>query len=759
MNLMPNWPKSQPPKFLITHRLLLIGGSTAHIIFLKKWAKSRLAGVEVVLIDDSPVVPYSGSASGFIAQDITADWLDIDLVRLCRAAQARFIKAKLEKVAALTNTVELSTGLSLKYDFLALSLGLAAKKYKTQNSAIVYDLYPAKLFLSNLTALIAKLSTQNLRKISLIGYNQTTFELALCLDKRLKALDLPANKASFELKIITDRYKLFGQRPTRFRNYTKNMLQDRGIALLEDYAIDYIDKKFIATANNGKIASDINIICESEPEKCPGLTSGNSDILVDRQLRTKFATNIFATGSVTSQAGIKEPNSGVKSLNQGKILHYNLKASLTNRGLKKYRNRLTPLSIINTADNRGLLLKRGYFFHQKWCRGLKQLLDRRYIKRVARFKPMIMQNELKLAAPLKSTIAPELLADFKLPFCGGCGAKLAAKELQLAFRSLTTANESEIIWGIDHHEDISAVKFGAENLFQTCDFLKNFHQDPYIFAKITSLHALNDLFAKGISGGFAQLIVVLPYELRNYHQEYLTHLLAGVLSSLDEHGVKLVGGHSAEGAEFSIGLNLSARGEMKDLWSKAGAQEGDFLLLNKPLGSGILLKGAMLNLVSSQDYNQLEAVQLQSNQKAVAILKNYAVNAVTDLSGFGLVNHLEDMLAKSQKTGLLSTSALPVLSAVKPLLKQAVHSSLYRRNKNKRVLLSKAEDYLDPLLHDPQTSGGLLISLKAKDAAPCLLALKKAGYTQAAIIGKVLACSATEPANAPGKIKIGNIAI
>jgi selenide,water dikinase len=202
----------------------------------------------------------------------------------------------------------------------------------------------------------------------------------------------------------------------------------------------------------------------------------------------------------------------------------------------------------------------------------------------------------------------------------------------------------------------------------------------------------------------------------------------------------LVGGHTGEGAELAFGLTVNGTATPDQLWRKSGMQIGDQLVLTKPLGTGTLFAADMRAKARGDWIDGALAAMLTSNRSAADALRRHGATACTDVTGFGLVGHLLEMLRASSVHAELSLGDLPVLDGALDLLGRGIASSLAPQN----LALSPAVDIgrvhtADPrlaLLYDPQTAGGLLASIPAVSAEACVAELRATG-AQAACIGKI----------------------
>jgi len=287
---------------------------------------------------------------------------------------------------------------------------------------------------------------------------------------------------------------------------------------------------------------------------------------------------------------------------------------------------------------------------------------------------------------------------------------------------------------------------GAPPLLQTVDFFRAMVDDPYLFGRIAAIHALGDIYAMGGTPESALAIATLPPARPPIVEHDLFHMLKGGLDVLEPAGAVLVGGHSAEGAELALGFAVTGRPRPGKLLRKAGLRAGDRLILTKPLGTGVILAAAARGLVASRLVEAAVATMLQSAASAAACLLEYRATACTDVTGFGLLGHLVEMLRASGVEAVLDPEVIPALDGALALLRNGVTSSLHADNTAALTALDAAAQLhqIAPLLIDPQTAGGLLAGVPADRAAACLGELRTLGY-RAALIGCVPSLSGSEP--------------
>ena len=229
----------------------------------------------------------------------------------------------------------------------------------------------------------------------------------------------------------------------------------------------------------------------------------------------------------------------------------------------------------------------------------------------------------------------------------------------------------------------------------------------------------------------AQALVTLPFAAPAKVEQDLYDLLAGVTRTLSEAGAALVGGHTAEGPELALGLAVNGLGET--VLAKGGAGDGDCLVMTKALGTGAIFAADMRAEAEAGSVDAALASMLKSNAAAARILRRFDATSCTDITGFGLIGHLVEMLRASASDAALDPDAVPLLPGAAALFERGVRSSLHGANAS----FGAAVEGLDPddpraaALFDPQTSGGLLATVPDRRASECTKALADAGYVAA----------------------------
>jgi selenide,water dikinase len=276
-------------------------------------------------------------------------------------------------------------------------------------------------------------------------------------------------------------------------------------------------------------------------------------------------------------------------------------------------------------------------------------------------------------------------------------------------------------------------------LVSTVDFFPPVVDDPYQFGAIAAANALSDVYAMGARPLFALNLVGFP---KDRPLEELSRILAGGQSKADEAGIPILGGHSVQDPEPKYGMAVTGQVHPKKVLTNAGAKPGDVLLLTKPLGSGIATTAIKRGMASEELTARVVELMSALNKRAGEVFASgkFKVNALTDVTGYGLLGHLLEMMTGAKAKAFLDLERIPILAEVPALAQQGVVPGGTKANLThvaKKVRFPKGlpED-IQWVLADAQTNGGLLASVPARDAAKALRALERA-RVDVALIGEV----------------------
>ena len=290
---------------------------------------------------------------------------------------------------------------------------------------------------------------------------------------------------------------------------------------------------------------------------------------------------------------------------------------------------------------------------------------------------------------------------------------------------------------METRDDAGFIPFGGGLLLQTADFFTPIVDDPYRFGQIAAANAFSDVYAMGGYPLTAMNLVAFPCSL---DLGVLHEILAGGLSKIEESGAKLCGGHSVQDDEPKYGLSVTGFVEENKVVLNAGANPEDALILTKPLGLGILTTALKRDLLSERDIEAAVETASQLNKIARDVMQETIVSAATDVTGFGFLGHLTEMLEASSAGAVVRLRNIPIWERTVPLANDGVYPGGLKSNREYlagRIRpdgLSEAD--LLPL-YDPQTSGGLLIAVPQTEASALADALEERGVT-GAVVGEVV---------------------
>jgi selenide,water dikinase len=416
--------------------------------------------------------------------------------------------------------------------------------------------------------------------------------------------------------------------------------------------------------------------------------------------------------------------------------------------LSDWRPQRHWLALIGTGARHAVASRGSIGFAGNWVWRWKDWIDRRFMRRFNELPAMDSGAEqTQSQAHVKLSAEESLQAISAIAMrCGGCGAKVGANVLSRALADLVPVERDDVLVGLHAPDDAAVLRVPpGKALVHTVDFFRAFIDDPYLFGRIAANHALGDIFAMGAQAQSATAIATVPPGLERKTEDLLRQMMQGAVEILNEAGCALVGGHTGEGQELALGFAVNGLidADLEGLMRKSGLRPGDALILTKPIGTGTLFAAHARHAARGRWISAaLESMQ-RSNRTAAQILQQHRAVACTDLTGFGLLGHLVEMIRPSGVDVALRLSALPLLDGAVDCVRAGIVSSLQPANLRLRRAIRSPEPWIQdpryPLLFDPQTAGGLLASVPQASAQACVLALRAAGHTASAIIGRVLA--------------------
>lgn len=313
-----------------------------------------------------------------------------------------------------------------------------------------------------------------------------------------------------------------------------------------------------------------------------------------------------------------------------------------------------------------------------------------------------------------------------LQFCrgGGCTAKLGPAALSRVLEKLPRPTDPNLLIGAQSSDDAAVYRLTDDlAIVQTLDFFPPMLDDPYLFGQVAATNALSDIYAMGGEVKTALNIVCFPEEM---DLNILGEILRGGSEKVLEAGGSLAGGHSIADQEVKYGLSVTGVVHPQRILANNTGKVGDHLILTKPLGVGLLCTAARLGQADSRAFQGAVKSMTTLNKYAAQVAAKYRVHAATDVTGFGLLGHLHEMM-RPDLSARIFAHALPVLDTALDCADEFYLTAAGQRNHNfaaQRAVLHGLTFAQEELLFDPQTSGGLLLAVEEADAQPLLEELR-----------------------------------
>ena len=708
----------QQPDVPFQHDLILLGGGHSHALVLLRWAMQPLPGVRLTLVSELGESPYSGMLPGLVAGHYERDDVHIDLRRLCQHVGARFIQARVAGMDPHKRTVQLQDRPDLQYDTLSINVGATpdlsvpgAAEFSTPVKPIAH-FWPRWLQVRD-----RLLASDQPQTIALVGGGAGSVELALSMAHRLQKA-----KARHRVMLVTRGAGLLPGYPQPMLRWLQQRLQRYDIQVTTHFDVARVEAGgLISSAGDSLPADEIFWCTQARAAVWPGASglavTDAGFVRVLPSLQTVDFPDIFAAGDCAWMDASPSARAGVYAVRQAPVLFQNLRRFIQGEPLRDYRPQHHFLSLLATGDKDAVGARGRLAIAGPWVWRWKDRIDRRF---------MNMLQQLPVQPPPRQddnvTLEPPEMR------CGGCGGKVGADVLRQALAGVQQTCT------LDASDDAAVIPLSEDPnqpaLVQSVDALKPLFDDPWLFARITTQHALSDLYAMHAEPHSAQLQVQLPVAKEALQVRDLQQILQGVQQELAVAGATLLGGHTLEGDPLQLGLTVNGFATPAQLRKKIGARSGDGLILTKPLGVGAIFSAAMRGAARSDWVEQSIASMLQSNKMAADICARFSLHGLTDITGFGLLGHLLEMLGRDAPGAQLHLNSINVLPGAIDCINAGYRSTLSPANQRARhrVRLDgvKADDPRYQLLFDPQTSGGLLAAVAAEEADACWQALRQA---------------------------------
>ena len=699
--------------FPIARELVLAGGGHSHVILLRMLGMNPVPGLKVTLISPEVETPYSGMLPGLVAGHYERDDCYIDLVPLCRFAGADFVKGSVSSLDPVDQRVSVEGRPDIHYDVLSLDVGCTPSLSGFTGTGVI-PVKPISQFLGKWQEFVRGFDEDEINDIAFVGAGAGGVELCLAVQHYIES----QHNRPVRLHMVTEGKTVLKEFPASTRIRFENILHDKRISVHRDFRAKTIANGKVHSEDGRELVAD-RIFCVTQASAQGWLADSlqvddGGFVKTHDTLQTTSFENIFAVGDCATMINYPRPKAGVFAVRQGAPLAANIRRFLYGETLKPFKPQLRYLALISTGPEHAIASRNGISIAGNWVWQWKNWIDQRFMQKFSDLPEM------------NSDVSSPLLEEFDDQMhCGGCGSKVSADLLSEVIGDLL---------GEKAPRDDAAQVLVPEGrvLVQSVDHFRSVIDDPYRQARIAVCHSFSDIYACGGTALSALAMLTLPFGKPDATRSLLRQLMSGAIDQINEDGAALIGGHTSEGLELSIGFTVNGTVSDGGSLSKEGLVPGDNLILTKPLGTGTLLAANMQYKAKGAWVEAAVEMMLQSNRTAAGIFTQYRATACTDITGFGLAGHCSEMLNDSIGIAL-DASAIPVLQgADECLYGHQISSSLHDANRRSVYLQGEAPE----ILFDPQTSGGLLAGVAADRADECLQALRRAGY-DAAIIGSV----------------------
>ena len=710
--------------------LVLVGGGHSHALVLRKWAMNPLPGARITLISPQTMTPYSGMLPGLIAGHYSFAQTHIDLAKLSLWANIRFIQDSVTAIDVETNTLQLKHRPAIEFDVVSIDIGSTPNQQIEGSAEFTTPVKPISDFYQRWNLIQEQAQQNKIKSLAVVGGGAGSVEVIMAI-----AFKLQHNNPSIQYHLVTAADDILPSYKHSVIKRVKQQLNKYHINIHNSARVEKLSQGIIHCQDADPILADEVIWCTqasgSKWLQQSQLECDNAGFMKVRQtLQSLHYDHVFAAGDIANMVANPRPKAGVYAVRQAQTLFHNLQAELLNQALVEYKPQNGFLSLLALGEKKATGSKSMFSFSGDWVWRWKDSIDVKFMNQFHQLPVLSM--------PSATTVNPLLIDDEEkaeqhdpLKRCAACGAKVGANILQQVL------NE---VWGEAAYQPRDAVQISrdAQIIYQSVDALTTPIQDVWLFGKIAVIHALSDLYAMNLKPESVQVLISLPYASQRVQKRQLKTLMQGISMQLDSLQCRFLGGHTSEASELSVGLVVNGV-QQQQLFHKQGLNPGDKLVLSKPLGTGLILAAAMQAECDGEVFNQALTSMLKPNDQAAMILSELNVQACTDVTGFGLLGHLQELCLASNCAASLNLNAIPLLPGAEALASKNIKSSLYSQNRKTLESMQWPDSITRQarfnLLFDPQTSGGLLAGIHAENYAK----LDEHFHQQFYTIGEVVA--------------------
>ena len=687
----------------ITNDLVLIGGGHSHLSVLMKLSKKPLNGNRITLITNEIDTPYSGMIPGYI--EGIYSWRDshIDLYRLCLKLNVRFIHAEVERVSAHEKEIYFKDRPKIKFDVLSINTGIQSNNREIKGAA-KYCL-PVKPISKLANNFLNKIT--NFKSIAFIGGGAGSVELALAIKKRFLNIN-----QDIKITIITGKRGLLSTFPQKTKLTSLKTLEKFKIDIIEYKRVLEVKPKQIILSDKSLLKIDKAILSTNSmtPKwlaKSDILLTKDNYILVNKSFQTNYKY-VFASGDVIDFNNQNLKKAGVFAVRSGKPLAINIRKFILGKKLVEYKFNKNYLALIGTSKRSAIATKYNLTFNSRFFFYLKKYIDQNFIKKFSDFR---IRKKFTLDA-LKTDVLnifmkhkEKITDENDIMQCKGCAAKVPLNALKQALPKDIVSTSEDAVSVPGHPE-----------LYQTVDMISSIITDPFLLGKIAANHSISDMVSVNSKITSAMMILQLPLSKTEINSRDLEQVLLGANEIFKTIDCPLIGGHTMIGKDKDPIIGFSILGqkqkEIKIVKNRRKIKTKDLLILTEKIGSGLIFAGINNYLIDS--YFQIDVIKqmIKGNLNFGKISNQLNILSMTDITGFGLANHLLNLIKRdNSKTGLtIYPNKIPLFQGVNECLNKDIKSSLFKSNYDiaqKDIIYKRDKSKLDNILYDPQTVGGI----------------------------------------------------
>ena len=757
-----------------TRDVVLLGIGHTHAHLVKQWAMHPIRDVNLICVTDYLTATYSGMLPGVLAGDYTPEQMQIDLVKLLSAAKVQWIQDELDSVNRASGVLGFKSGRQVRYDLLSVGVGSRPHlvEQKSSESIPVVSIKPMQSFLERIEAGLRQAqSRRNGRsqiRIDVVGGGLGSVEVVVCLRSFLQRFGWEAT--DYRLRLISgSEAPPVGCLP-KTRARIVRVFKELDIDLLPAAKLVAIDGDQLILDNGQRETSDLVIyLAAGHAAPVTALFDVPKDdrgcLLTNRRLECVQDPRIWAGGDCGSIQGLHVPKAGVYAVRQGPVMWANLERWAAGQPLQDYKPQHDFLKLINLGGRQAIGEWRGFSFQGHWVWKLKDYIDTNFMK-------MYQNLPEKLLAQMSAAEGASSVMR-----CLGCGSKIGADGLRQVLKDLqqnesestpntyATQSTSDDVVMVPFHDPSRGPSANSyiperQSMAVSVDAFPSPVSDPWLAGRLAVLHSLSDLWVSGIAPQHVLATVEIPYGSPTAQRHCLYQVMSGITHQLRLENAALVGGHSLEGPRLSVALTvLGASGSGQIPAPKQGLRPDDALILSKGLGTGVGLATLMQGQCPASVYQAMIQSMLQANRVALELIKEFPIHAMTDVTGFGLLGHLREMVADDPVQVILEMQQLraALFPGVSELLEAGYRSTMHENNAYFLAGVDRAPTVARPsldkvqfdkvqlnkvtvdeaILLDPQSSGGILCAVPNSCAAEVVSFLHQRQFEMATVIGQV----------------------